>query len=64
MHKIKDEEILRILAQESMKSELQLRGYGEKKLQRPFCNFWKWLGVFLDIFQKPGVFSEFLWTVG
>jgi hypothetical protein len=22
----------------------------------------KWLGAFLKIFQKPGVFSKFLWT--
>jgi hypothetical protein len=22
----------------------------------------KWLGVFLEIYKKPGVFSEFSWT--
>jgi hypothetical protein len=41
MHRIKEEVILRILAQESPKSELRLRRYGEKKLRGPFCNFWK-----------------------
>jgi hypothetical protein len=55
MHKMKAEVILRILAQESPKSELQLQRYGEKKLQGPFCNFWKWLGVYMEIFSKPKV---------
>jgi hypothetical protein len=27
-----------------------------------FAIFGKWLEVFLGIFQKPGVFSEFSWT--
>jgi hypothetical protein len=64
MHKMKEEVILIILAQESPKSELQLQRYDEKKLWGPFCNFWKWLGVFLEIFKKPRVFSEFMWTAG
>jgi hypothetical protein len=28
-----------------------------------FAIFGKWLGVFLEIFKKLGVFSEFSWTV-
>jgi hypothetical protein len=32
MNKVKEEVILRILAQQSPKSELRLRRYGEKKL--------------------------------
>jgi hypothetical protein len=44
--------ILRILAQESMKSELWLQRYGEKKLWGPFCNFWKVARVNLELFFK------------
>jgi hypothetical protein len=36
-----------------------LRRYGKKELRGTFCNFWKWLGLFLEIFRKPRVFSEF-----
>jgi hypothetical protein len=39
MHEVKDEVILRILAQESMKSKLRLQRYGEKKFQEPIWNF-------------------------
>jgi hypothetical protein len=63
MQKMKEEVILRILTQESPKSELWLRRYGEKKLRDFFVISGKWLGVFLEIFQKLGVFSEFFRTV-
>jgi hypothetical protein len=49
---MKEEVILRILAQESPKSELWLRRYREKKLRGPLCNFWKWLGLYLELFSE------------
>jgi hypothetical protein len=55
MHKMKEEVILIILAQESLKSVLQFQGYDEKNLWGPICIFWKWLGVYLEIFSKPKV---------
>jgi hypothetical protein len=38
---MKEEVTQRILAQESLKSELRLQRYGEKKLRGFFWNFWK-----------------------
>jgi hypothetical protein len=62
MHKMKEKVILRILAQESPKSELRLRRYDEKKLRGPFYNFWKWLGLYLELFSKTwgllGIFVD------
>jgi hypothetical protein len=52
MHKMKEEVILRILAQESPKSELQLQRCGKNKLQGPVCNFWKMARVNLELFFK------------
>jgi hypothetical protein len=52
MHRMKWEVILRILVQESLKSELRLRRYGESKLWGHICNFWMWLGVYLKLFLK------------
>jgi hypothetical protein len=52
MHKMKEEAILRILAQESSKLELRLQRYGEKKLWTPFCNFWKVARVNLELIFK------------
>jgi hypothetical protein len=48
MHRIKEEVILRILAEESLKSELRLRRYGKKKFRDLFVISRKWLGVFLN----------------
>jgi hypothetical protein len=42
---MKEEVFLIILAQESPKSELRLRRYGEKKLWDLFVIFGKWLGI-------------------
>jgi hypothetical protein len=64
MHTMKEEVILRILVQESPKSELRLRRYGEKKLWEPFCNFRKWLGADLELFSKTRGLLEHLWTAG
>jgi hypothetical protein len=52
MHEIKEEVILSILAQESMKSELWLRRYDENKFLGSFCNFWKVARVNLELFLK------------
>jgi hypothetical protein len=52
MHKMKEEVILRILAQESLKSELRLKKYGEKNFRDLFVISRKWLGVYLEIFSK------------
>jgi hypothetical protein len=49
---MKEEVILRILAQESPKSELWLQRYGEMKFWGPFCNFWKVARVNLELFFK------------
>jgi hypothetical protein len=52
---MKQEVILRILVQESLKSELWFRRYGEKKLRGPFCIFWKVAWAKLEfIFKNQG----------
>jgi hypothetical protein len=61
---MKEEVILRILVQESPKSELRLRRYGEKKLRGPFCNFWKVARAKLELFSKTKGLHENLWTAG
>jgi hypothetical protein len=61
---MKEEVILRILAQESLDLELRLQRYDEKKLYGPICNFWKWLGVYLEIFSKTRGLHGNLWTAG
>jgi hypothetical protein len=52
MHKKKEEVIPRILVKESLNLELRLQRYGEKMLEGPICNFWKWLGVYLELLSK------------
>jgi hypothetical protein len=52
---MKEEVIMRILAQESPKSKLRLRRYGEKNFRGLFVIFGKWLGVFLEIFLNSRV---------
>jgi hypothetical protein len=49
---MKEEMIMRILVQESQKSELRLQRYGKKKLWGPFRNFWKVARVNLGLFFK------------
>jgi hypothetical protein len=48
MHRMKEEVILRILAEEWLKSELRLRRYGKKNFRDLFVISRKWLGVFLN----------------
>jgi hypothetical protein len=56
---MKEEVILRILVQESLKSELQMRRYGEKKLRGFFVIFWEMArGIFGIIFENQGVFLK------
>jgi hypothetical protein len=49
---MKEKVILIILAQESLDLELRLQRYDEKNLYGPICNFWKWLGPYLELFLK------------
>jgi hypothetical protein len=62
MHKMKEKVILRIFAQESLKSESRMQRNGEKSYRDLFRISRKWLGVFLEIFQKPRVFMEVFGT--
>jgi hypothetical protein len=55
---MKEEVILRILVQESLKSVLRLRRYGEKNFRDLFVIFGKLLGVFLEIFLNSRVLVE------
>jgi hypothetical protein len=60
MHEVKDEVILRILAQESLKSKLRLQRYGEKKFQEPIWNFWKVTGANLEIYSES---KGYVWNI-
>jgi hypothetical protein len=50
MHEMKYKMILRILVEESPKSELWLQRYGEKGSRDLFVISRKWLGLYLEIF--------------
>jgi hypothetical protein len=51
MHKMKEEVILRILVQESLKSELQLQRYGLWKLLAAKSSFQEGFGVSLKVWE-------------
>jgi hypothetical protein len=56
---MKDKMILRILAQESLKSELWLQRYGDKSFRDLFGISGKWLGPYLEIFLDS---RGFVWN--
>jgi hypothetical protein len=59
---MKEDVIMRILAQKSPKSELRLRRYGEKKFWGFFCNFWKVArGIFGNISKTRGLLRIFVY---
>jgi hypothetical protein len=61
MHEMIAKMIVRILAQESPKSELRLQGYGEKNFRDLFVISRKWLGLYLEIFLDfRGVVRKFV----
>jgi hypothetical protein len=58
MHQMKDEVIMRILAQQSSKSELRLKRYGEKSFRDLFIFSRKCLGLYLKILSDSrGLFG-------
>jgi hypothetical protein len=60
MREIKDKMIVRILAQESPKSESWLKRHGKKKLWEPNWNFWKVArAIFRNIFGFQGFCLEY-----
>jgi hypothetical protein len=61
---MKGEVILRILAQESLKSELRLQRYGRKNFRDPFVISEKWLGLIWNYFSNFRGLHENLWIVG
>jgi hypothetical protein len=61
---MKEKVIPRILAKESLNLKLRLQRYGEKKLYGPIYNFWKWLGVYLELFLKSEGLPVNVWTAG
>jgi hypothetical protein len=55
---MKGEVILRILAQESLKSKLRLRRYGEKNFRDQFVISKKWLGLIWNYFSNSRAFMK------
>jgi hypothetical protein len=64
MHKMKEEVILRILAQESLDLELLLQRYDEKNFGNLFVISLKWLGLYLELISKIRGLLGNLWTAG
>jgi hypothetical protein len=62
MHEMIDKMIVRILLQESLKSELRLQGFGEKNFKDQLVIFGKWIGLYLEIFLDFRVLFGSLWT--
>jgi hypothetical protein len=61
---MKGEVIMRILAQESPKSELRLQRYGKKNFSDLFVISNKWLGLIWNYFSNSRGIHENLWTAG
>jgi hypothetical protein len=61
---MKGKVILRILAQELLKSELRLRRYGKKNFRHLFVISKKWLGLIWNYFSNSKGLHENLWTAG
>jgi hypothetical protein len=61
---MKEEVILRILAQESLDLELLLQRYDEKNFGNLFVISLKWLGLYLELISKIRGLLGNLWTAG
>jgi hypothetical protein len=64
MQRMKEEVIMRILAQESPKSELPLQRYSEKNFRDLFVISEKWLELIWNYFSNSRGLHENLWTAG
>jgi hypothetical protein len=61
---MKEEVILRILAQESLDLELRLQRYDENNFGNLFVISLKWLGLYLELISKIRGLHGNLWTAG
>jgi hypothetical protein len=61
---MKEEVILRILAQESPKSSCGCKDMMKRSYRDLFAISGKWLGVYLELFLKTRGLLQNLWTVG